>query len=187
MKSKKWYDYLWIVSILYLFLGLFNILFAWLGLLCFIIPLLIAIRTGKKTYCHTYCGRGQLFTLVGKQKKLSRNKDMPSFLRSSWFRYGFLTFFMSMFFMMLFLTWQVAQGAKSIQEVITLFWVWKIPWQTTTTVTPWILQFAYGFYSMMLTSTLLGFITMFFYKPRSWCVYCPMGTMTQMICKIKNR
>ena len=21
----------------------------------------------------------------------------------------------------------------------------------------------------------------------SWCVYCPMGTMTQLICKVKNR
>ena len=28
---KRWYDYLWIVSLLYLILGFFNILFAWLG------------------------------------------------------------------------------------------------------------------------------------------------------------
>lgn len=48
-------------------------------------------------------------------------------------------------------------------------------------------QFAFGFYSVMLTSTVLGLITMVLFKPRSWCVYCPMGTMTQMICKIKNR
>ena len=31
--NKKWYDYLWIVSLTYLILGFFNILFAWLGLL----------------------------------------------------------------------------------------------------------------------------------------------------------
>lgn len=31
--KKHWYDYLWIVSLLYLILGFFNILFAWLGLL----------------------------------------------------------------------------------------------------------------------------------------------------------
>ena len=29
-------------------------------------------------------------------------------------------------------------------------------------------------------------ITMILFKPRSWCVYCPMGTMTQLICKAKN-
>ena len=27
---------------------------------------------------------------------------------------------------------------------------------------------------------------MLLFKPRSWCVYCPMGTMTQLICKAKN-
>ena len=42
-RSKKWYDHLWIVELCYLFLGLFNILFAWLGMLFFCIPLLIAI------------------------------------------------------------------------------------------------------------------------------------------------
>ena len=38
-KKKNWYDYLWLASLLYLILGFFNILFAWLGLLCFLIPL----------------------------------------------------------------------------------------------------------------------------------------------------
>ena len=36
--KKRWYDYLWILSLTYLTLGFFNILFAWLGLLCFFIP-----------------------------------------------------------------------------------------------------------------------------------------------------
>lgn len=36
-KKKHWYDYLWIVSTLYLILGTFNILFAWLGLICYLI------------------------------------------------------------------------------------------------------------------------------------------------------
>lgn len=36
-------------------------------------------------------------------------------------------------------------------------------------------------------STVLGFVTMLLFKPRSWCVYCPMGTMTQLICKGKNK
>lgn len=30
-------------------------------------------------------------------------------------------------------------------------------------------------------------VTMVLYKPRSWCVYCPMGTMTQLICQVKNK
>ena len=189
-KKKNWYDYLWIVSALYLILGLFNILFAWLGLLCFFIPLIISIVKGNKTYCNKYCGRGQLFHLLGNKLKLSRNKDIPSFLKSKWFRYSFLIFFLLMFGNMIFITVLVFTQTSSLNEAITLFWAWKVPWQNVIgllDVPQWISQFAYGFYSIMLTSTLLGLITMVLFKPRSWCVYCPMGTMTQTICKIKSK
>ena len=51
----------------------------------------------------------------------------------------------------------------------------------------WVEQFSFGFYSLMLTSLLLGLIVMVLYKPRTWCAFCPMGTMTQGICKLKNK
>ena len=78
MKHKHWYDYLWIASASYLLLGFFNILFAWLGLLCFFIPLIISLTTGSKGYCNRYCGRGQLFGLLGGRFGLSRKKDIPT-------------------------------------------------------------------------------------------------------------
>ena len=64
-KRNHWYDYLWVLTALYLALGFFNILFAWLGLLCFFIPLIISVTQGTKGYCNRYCGRGQLFGLLG--------------------------------------------------------------------------------------------------------------------------
>lgn len=188
-KKKQWYDYLWVVSALYLILGIFNILFAWLGLLCFIIPLLIAAIGGSKAYCNRYCGRGQLFQMIGGRLGLSRKCDVPAWLRSKWFRYGFLTFFMAMFISMIVTTVLVFQGIRDMNQIVTLLWTIKLPWHWVdiSGVTPWIAQFAFGFYSVMLTSTVLGLITMLLFKPRSWCVYCPMGTMTQGICYIKNR
>ena len=75
--KKHWYDYLWILSSLYLILGFFNILFAWLGLFCFFIPLIIAAVRGTKGYCNRYCGRGQLFGLLGGRFGLSRKKRHP--------------------------------------------------------------------------------------------------------------
>ncbi len=187
-KEKHLYEYLWILSSLYLILGLFNIFFAWLGLICFIVPLLISIVKGNKGYCNKYCGRGQLLDLLGNKLKLSRNKPMPKFLKSKYFRYGFLIFFLTMFINMLFNTYLVFQGTKTLKEVLTILWTFKLPWNFTdlSYVSPWIAQFSFGFYSLMLTSTLLGIITMALYKPRSWCVYCPMGTMTQGICIIKD-
>lgn len=187
--KKKIIDYMWIISCIYLSLGLFNILFAWLGLLCFLIPLIISVAGGGKAYCNKYCGRGQLLDLMGNKLKLSRNESIPSFLRSKWFRYGFLTFFMTMFIMMLFNTYLVFSEINELQKVIKILWTFSLPWNwvNTSMVSPWIAQFAFGFYSVMVTSTILGIITMLLYKPRSWCVYCPMGTMTQLISKSKYR
>ena len=41
--KKRWYDYLWIASSVYFLLGFVNILFAWLGLVCFFLPLIISV------------------------------------------------------------------------------------------------------------------------------------------------
>lgn len=188
--KKKWYDYLWIFSAVYLVLGFFNILFAWIGLLCFFIPIIISVTGGGKAYCNHYCGRGQLFELLGNKYGISLKRDIPKFIRSKWFRYGFLLFFFIMFFNMLFSTYLVFSGANSMKEIVTLIWTIKVPWKWAyygTAVSPWAVQFSFGFYSVMLTSTILGFITMVLFKPRSWCVYCPMGTMTQLVCKAKNK
>ena len=186
--EKKWYDYLWIFSTVYLLLGFVNILFAWLGLICFFTPLLISIIGGSKAYCNRYCGRGQIFSMLGGRFGLSRKKDMPRWMVSPYFRYGFLIFFFAMFFVMLWNTYLVFSGAESLKQVVTLLWTIKVPWQWAyhgTLFADGVAQFAFGFYSVMLTSTILGLITMVLFKPRSWCVYCPKGTMTQMICKIK--
>ena len=185
--ARRWYDYLWIASALYLLLGFVNILFAWLGMICFLVPLGIALIGGNKSYCNRYCGRGQFFELLG-GLGLSRRKEVPRFLKSKWFRYGFLIFFFAMFFSMLYTTWLVASGAQDLKQVVTLLWTIRLLWQWAhhlTNVSGWVAQFAFGFYSVMLTSTVLGLVTMILFKPRSWCVYCPMGTMTQLICKAK--
>jgi len=190
MKNKKsLWEYMWILSSIYLLLGLFNILFAWLGMLCFIIPLVISLTKGNKSYCNKYCGRGQLLDLLGNKLKLSRNKPIPKFLKTKYFRYGFLIFFLTMFFNMGFNTYLVFKGTSDLKQVLTLLWTFKLPWNFVefSYVSPWITQFAFGFFSLMVTSTVLGIITMIAYKPRSWCVYCPMGTMTQGICIIKNK
>ena len=77
MKKKHWYDYLWIWSIIYFALGFFNILFAWLGMIDFLIPLGFAVFKGNKNFCNRYCGRGQLLQQLGGTYKCSRNRKLP--------------------------------------------------------------------------------------------------------------
>lgn len=190
MKAKHWYDYLWIYAIIYFALGFFNILFAWLGMIDFLLPLFLAIFGGNKFFCNHLCGRGQLFSKLGTDLKCSRCKPTPRWMSSKWFRYGFLLFFLTMFGNMVFQTYLVATGAASLREAIKLFWTFRVPWSWTYTggtVADWVAQFSFGFYSLMLTSLLLGLIVMVLYKPRTWCAFCPMGTITQGICKLKKK
>ena len=187
---KKWHEYLWLWTILYFILGFFNILFAWLGMIDFCVPLVFALFNGNKGFCNRYCGRGQLLRKVGAEWKCSGNRGTPGWMSSKWFRYGFLVFFLAMFGNMVFQTWLVAAGAASLREVIKLLWTIRIPWDwayLASAIPDWVVQFSFGFYSLMLTSTLIGLIVMILYKPRTWCVFCPMGTMTQWICKIRHR
>jgi len=185
--KKHWYDYLWIAEIVYFSLGLFNILFAWLGLISMALPLGFAVFGGNKAYCNRYCGRGQLFSLLGGRLGLSRRAVPPDFLRSRAFRLGFLAFFGVMFGLMLRGTWQVFSGARDLKAAVTLLWTFRVPWGWAWHggAPLWAAQFAFGLYSIMLTSTVLGLFTMAMFRPRSWCVYCPMGTLTQLICRAK--
>ena len=188
--KKNWYDYFWIWAILYFALGFFNILFAWLGMIDFLLPLLVAVIGGNKWFCNNLCGRGQLFSLLGGKLGWSYGKPTPTFLISPWFRYGFLIFFLIMFGNVLLQTYLVFAGARSLKQTVSLAWTVHLPWDwayTAGQVPDWAAQFSFGLYGIMLFSLLLGLLAMVLHKPRSWCVFCPMGTMTQGICKLKNK
>ncbi len=213
-QQKHWYDYFWIWTIVYFILGFFNILFAWLGMFDFMVPLLFAVFGGNKWFCHHMCGRSQLLTVIPRipqtvQKarlkrwkengavgdapktnfSLCRDKPTPSWMPSKFFRYGFLVFFLTMFGNILYQTWKVFGGA-TLRQSIKLFWTFRVPWSwayTAGSSPAWVAQYAFGFYSLMLTSALIGLILMVLYKPRTWCSFCPMGTMTQLICMLRHR
>lgn len=190
MKPRRWYDYLWLWTIVYFALGFFNILFAWLGMLDFLLPLLLAVAGGNKWFCNKWCGRGQLFSVLGGKLGCSRNVLGPVWLSSRTFRRAFLIFFMVMFSTMLHQTYLVAAGTGSLQELVTLLWTFKVPWNwayTAGSATDWVAQYSFGLYSTMLTSLLIGLVAMVLFKPRTWCTFCPMGTMTQEICRFKAK
>ena len=132
----------------------FNIVFAWLGVICFLIPLIMAIFGGGKGYCNNYCGRGQLFLQMGNTLGWSRKKVAPRWLSSKWFRHGFLLFFMFFFIQMIILTIMVAKGTENLRQTIHLLWTFNVPWHWAypVEIEPWKAQFAFGLYGIMLTS-----------------------------------
>ena len=86
-------------------------------------------------------------------------------------------------------TVQVAKGVESLHETIHLLWTFNVPWHWSypTVIEPWKAQFAFGLYGIMLTSLIVGVILTVIYRPRTWCVFCPMGNMTQVISKLKAK
>lgn len=190
MARKSWRNHLWIVTCAFFALGLYNIVFAWLGLAFLFTPLLVAIVNGNKAYCNKYCDRGRFFRFVGGRLGISLGKPMPAWMKSRWFRYLFMVYFFGMFGSVIAATWLVATQVQEVDGVVKIFQTLRVPldWTYPAGMLPaWSVQFAFGFYSMMLTSFTLGILTMLFFKPRSWCVYCPVGTMTQTICRLKGK
>ncbi|MDO4443435.1 MAG: 4Fe-4S dicluster domain-containing protein [Slackia sp.] len=186
-RERRWYDYLYIITPIYLTLGCFNILFAWIGLVFFFLPLILSAAGKGKLYCNWYCDRGQFLDLLGSRFKMSRRLTLPRWIRSRAFRYAFLAFFMTMFFNMLFVTWLVFAGSQDLGTTVQLLWTFQLPWHWAypVEVSPGVAQFAFGFYGVMLTSTVIGLFTMVLFRPRSWCVFCPMGTMTQLLSSVR--
>lgn len=78
-KVQHWYDYLWLWPIIYFVLGFFNILFDWLGMIDFMVPVLLALFGGNKLFCNRYCGRGLLLAKLGGEWKWSRNRATQEF------------------------------------------------------------------------------------------------------------
>ena len=187
--KKHWYHYLWIYSLFFFIAGFFFFLFAWLGLISFALPLIFAIGFGNKRFCNRYCDRGQLLRALGSQIGLSRGHEMPSWMKSHTFCYGFMVFFFAMFGIILYSTWLVAEGVHGLDEIVTILWTIKVPWSWAYhgEVAPWIVAFALKLYGFMMTSEIIALAAMLYYKPRSWCVFCPMGTLTQIICKARNQ
>ena len=186
--KKHWYNYLWIYSFIFFGLGFFNILFAWLGLISFCLPLYFAIGRGTKGFCNRYCDRGQFLRMFGLQLGFSRGHEMPSWMKGKAFRYGFMVFFFAMFGQILYTTYLVAQGVGSLQETVTVLWTFNVPWHWAYQggSEAWAAAFAFKLYGFMLTSEIIASAMMLYYKPRCWCIVCPMGTLTQTICRSKN-
>jgi polyferredoxin len=156
MRTTRWYDFFWALLVISMLLPLYSVHLVWLSLAFMAAPFVVTLFANSKTYCNNYCGRGQLYQLLGGRLKLSLNRRPPRFLRARWFRLCFFAVFLVKFGMMMRAEPGSVEAAGDLQM-------------------------------MLLMTTALGVAAMVLFKPRSWCVCCPMGTMTQEMCRIRNR
>lgn len=112
-----------------------------------------AIR-GRYT-CGNLCPRGAFFDTILPFK--SRNREIPAFIRSGWFRWSAFVLLMS------FTTFRVLQDPASATHLGSVFWM------------------------LCAVTTPIGIIGGLIYKPRFWCSFCPMGTMQNALGGHRNK
>lgn len=89
--------------------------------------------------------------------KFSNNKKAPFFLKSNLFRSIILIFMMSMFAFGIYKNWGNLYGIGMV------------------------------FYRIIVITTIVGIILSLFYNERTWCNFCPMGTISSMVSKFRKR
>lgn len=176
IKNNK---YLFIITLLYFLLGIINIHFALLGLVCMALPFVLLFRDKKKTWCQNYCPRAGLYTRCGKLTSKFSKKTPMFFIKGS-MKWIMLSYFMISLIIIIISTIKVANGMPPMEylKFLMVFPIKSLPQIFDIASPAWLIHLSYRFYSMMMTTTILGLILALIYKPRTWCTICPISTLS---------
>lgn len=183
------YEYYAIFTLLLFTIGLFNIIFAWLGFLCMMIPFIILFTTKKNKWCQSYCPRANLFTVLFKN---TRNRPLPNWLKKKWVKEAVLTYFLLNMLVLTLSTTMVFLSRIEPIESIRLLMAFRLPWDLPQLINlpyipTWAIHLSFRIYSMMLTTTIIGLILGLRYKPRTWCTICPVMTLSNKYLSNKKK
>ncbi|HCX63948.1 MAG TPA: ferredoxin--NAD(+) reductase [Eubacteriaceae bacterium] len=145
--------YAWIFTVLVAIGGLWE---PRLGLLVILIMagLIGTSFFSGRYWCGNFCPHGSLFDQI--IMPISLNKKIPKFLKSKWMIGGFFLFFMFSF-------------SRKIYSVIPL-------WGEMVFVE----RLGFVFVTTYLMVLLVGGLFALTVNPRTWCQFCPMGTLQKL-------
>lgn len=189
--EKRWQNYLYFGTLLFLTLGFFNILFAFIGLACLILPFVLLAKDRKKTWCQGYCPRSSLFTRLFKGRSLT-GQSGPDWLikgKGKWIMLGYFGFNL---FVITMSTIRVSRGLMEPLERIRFLIAFVLPWRIPQfldlgMVPDWVLHLSFRIYSMMFTTIVLGLVLGWLFYPRTWCRVCPINTLSDLALDKSNR
>lgn len=174
---------IFVITLLYFSLGFVSILFGLLAVFCMGIPFILLARYKKKLWCSTYCPRASLLLKTGTAK---RTRAIPRHFSNGKLKKVMLWYFGLNLLFITGSTIQVAMGNMASMEYVRLFIaipLTPLPQLLEISSPPALLHLSYRFYSMMLSSTLLGIALSRIYRPRIWCAICPVGTVSTALLK----
>lgn len=143
----------WIL-LAYLIVGYFYPAVGLIALICMIGPVATSVFKGRY-WCGHICPRGSYYDrLIG---KVSRNREIPAFLRSRGFRGFMLVLIFAMFGVQMYYAWG-DWGAMG-----------------------------HVFWNIIFVTTVVGSAFSIVYAPRTWCSFCPMGTLSAMVAPRRHK
>lgn len=183
--NKGWKKYLFLVTIVFFALGFFNIIFAWLGFACMILPFVFLAKDGKKTWCQSYCPRVSLFGVLFNNRSLT-GKAGPKWLTQGNVKWFMLGYFIFNLFVLTMSTIMVFVGRRAPIENVRFLLAFEMPWSMPNLLyignfPDWAVHLSFRAYSMMFTTTVLGLILAWIFKPRTWCTVCPINTVSSVV------
>lgn len=182
--KRNWSNYLFVITLLFFTLGFFNIIFAWLGLVCLILPFVLLAKDKKKTWCQKYCPRASLFTVLFQDRSLTGSSG-PDWLIKGKGKWFVLTYFCFNLFVITMSTIRVSAGLmeplERVRFLIAFILPWNMPQLLNLGIVPdWALHLSFRIYSMMFTTTVLGLLLGWLFYPRTWCRVCPINTLSDL-------
>lgn len=142
------------ILIVYLALGWFFPVIGIVAIICMIGPVLTSIWRGRY-WCGHFCPRGNMFDRL--LSKYSPHKPIPAFVRTSGFRLFMVLFIFTMFGIQLSQARWSEGGLALWSDIGRVFW------------------------TIILVTTVVGVVLAFIYAPRTWCSFCPMGTISRWV------
>jgi hypothetical protein len=186
MKSNS-VSYLYLFTIIFFILGFFNIIFAWFGFVCIILPFILLLKNKRKTWCQKFCPRANLFNLLFRGRTLT-GKPGPNWLIRGIAKWFVLIYFIFNLFVLFMSTLMVYTGRKAPMEKIRFLIAFKLPWDIPqflhiVNFPDWAVHLSFRVYSMMFTTTVIGMVLGWLYRPRTWCTVCPVNTISDIALK----
>lgn len=187
--KEIWIKYSYLFTISFFILGIFNIIFAWIGFFCLIMPFVFVIKNKEKTWCKNYCPRSNLFNRVFSIMGLKRSA--PKWLVNGNGKRIMLTYFLINFSMICLSTLMVFLDKRDPVEKVKFLLAFQLPWNMPNLLDvgimpDWVVHLGFRVYSMMFTTISIGLLLGFLYKARTWCAICPMGTLSSMALEKQN-
>lgn len=150
---KLWKKYSFAILIAFILLGLLDLRFAIIAIICMLAPVFVSIFKGR-FWCGNLCPRGSFYDSV--VSKFSGKKRPPKFFKSYYFRAVILTIMMTVFISGIYKNWGDLYGIGMV------------------------------FYRLIVVTTVIGVVLSLVYNHRTWCNFCPMGTLASIVSKFKR-